>query len=310
MTTALTIQATQAVEVSSYFNLIEKWIAYAQVSKSSVKSYTKGIRRLMEYCRENSISEPSRDVMTSYREYLRGKYAPATANLYLTAAKLFFSFLYVEGFIKVNPAERVKGLKVQAGHKKDALGEVDTKKILDSFDTSTLTGKRDKAMFALMVTAGLRTIEVSRADVADIIQQDGKYFLLVQGKGRTEKDAMVRITSGVYNLIQDYLNCRADDNAPLFGSISRRNKGERITTNSISRIVKTAMRRAGYDSKRLTAHSLRHTAATTALKKGASVRQVQQVLRHSNVNVTMIYLHDLDRLNNNAEELNAAAFGL
>ena len=310
MTTALTINATQAVEVSSYFNLIEKWIAYAQVSKSSVKSYTKGIRRLMEYCRENSISEPSRDVMTSYREYLRGKYAPATANLYLTAAKLFFSFLYVEGFIKVNPAERVKGLKVQAGHKKDALGEVDTKKILDSFDTSTLTGKRDKAMFALMVTAGLRTIEVSRADVADIIQQDGKYFLLVQGKGRTEKDAMVRITDGVYNLIQDYLNCRADDNAPLFGSISRRNKGERITTNSISRIVKTAMRRAGYDSKRLTAHSLRHTAATTALKAGATLRQVQQVLRHSSINVTTIYLHDLDRLNNNAEELNAAAFGL
>lgn len=165
-------------------------------------------------------------------------------------------------------------------------------------------------MFALMVTAGLRTIEVSRADVADIIQQDGKYFLLVQGKGRTEKDAMVRITDGVYNLIQDYLNCRADDNAPLFGSISRRNKGERITTNSISRIVKTAMRRAGYDSKRLTAHSLRHTAATTALKAGATLRQVQQVLRHSSINVTTIYLHDLDRLNNNAEELNAAAFGL
>ena len=107
---------------------------------------------------------------------------------------------------------------MQAGHKKDALGEVDTKKILSTFDTSTLTGKRDKAMFALMVTAGLRTIEVSRADVTDIIQQDGKYFLLVQGKGRTEKDAMVRITDGVFKLIQDYLHCRADDNANLFGS--------------------------------------------------------------------------------------------
>ena len=70
------------------------------------------------------------------------------------------------------------------------------------------------------------------------------------------------------------------------------------------------MKTAGYNSKRLTAHSLRHTAATTAINSGANLRQVQQVMRHSSINVTTIYLHDLDRLNNNAEELNAAAFGL
>lgn len=309
MTTAV-IKATQAVEVTNYFNLVERWIAYAQVSKSSVKSYKKGIRRLMEYCAANNISTPSRDVMIGYREYLQGKYAAATANLYLTAAKLFFSFLQVEGFIQVNPAERVKGLKIRAGHKKDALTADATKKILSTFDSSTVQGKRDKAIFALMVTAGLRTIEVSRADVGDIIEQGGKYFLLVQGKGHEEKDAMVKITAGVFNLIQDYLQSRADDSENLFGSVSKRNYGGRLTTTSISRIVKTAMKAAGYNSKRLTAHSLRHTAATMALKAGASVREVQQVLRHTSITVTQLYLHDLDRLNNNVEELNAAAFGI
>ena len=62
--------------------------------------------------------------------------------------------------------------------------------------------KRDKAIFALMVTAGLRAIEVARANVGDIIEQGGKYFLLVQGKGHKEKDAMVKISDGVYTLIQ------------------------------------------------------------------------------------------------------------
>ncbi len=310
MTTALTVKATQAVEVSNYFNLVERWIAYAQVSKSSVKSYKKGIRRFMEYCAAQGITTPSRDFMIQYREYLKEKYSAATANLYLTAAKLFFSFLQVEGYIKVNPAERIKGLKIRAGHKKDALNPDATKKILATFNTETLQGKRDKAMFALMVTAGLRTIEVSRADVTDIIEQGGKYFLLVQGKGHNEKDAMVKIASGVYNLIQDYLQSRADDSKNLFGSVSHRNNGGRLTTTSISRIVKTAMKAAGYDSKRLTAHSLRHTAATTALNKGATLREVQQVLRHTSITVTQVYLHDLDRLNNQAEELNAAAFGL
>ena len=310
MTTALTVKATQAVEVSNYFNLVERWIAYAQVSKSSVKSYKKGIRRLMEYCAKQGITTPSRDFIIQYREYLQGKYAPATANLYLTAAKLFFSFLQVEGFITVNPAERVKGLKIRAGHKKDALTADATKKILATFDSSTLQGKRDKAIFALMVTAGLRTIEVARANVGDIIEQGGKYFLLVQGKGHKEKDAMVKISDGVYNLIQDYLLLRADEKENLFGSVSKRNYSGRLTTTSISRIVKGAMKAAGYDSKRLTAHSLRHTAATTALQKGASLRDVQQVLRHTSITVTQVYLHELDRLNNNAEDLNAAAFGL
>ena len=294
MTTAITTKATQAVEVSNYFNLVERWIAYAQVSKSSVKSYKKGIRRLMEYCAAQGITTPSRDFMIQYREYLSEKYAAATANLYLTAAKLFFSFLQVEGFIQVNPAERVKGLKIRAGHKKDALTTDSTKKILATFDSSTLQGKRDKA----------------RADVTDIIEQGGKYFLLVQGKGHNEKDAMVKISNGVYNLIQDYLNLRADDSENLFGSVSKRNYSGRLTTTSISRIVKGAMKAAGYNSKRLTAHSLRHTAATTALQKGASLRDVQQVLRHTSITVTQVYLHDLDRLNNNAEDLNAAAFGL
>ena len=310
MTTA--VAETKEVEIINYSELVEKWIGYAQVSDSSVKSYTKGIRRLMEYCKAKSIKTLNRSELISYREYLKGKYAVATANLYLTAAKLFLSFLAVEGYMANNPADRVKGLKVISGHKKDALSASMVQNILSKFDTSTVKGKRDKAMFALMTTAGLRTIEISRADVTDIITKDDKYFLLVQGKGHNEKDAAVRITEGVYQLIQEYLKAvgEVSDNAPLFASLSRRNCGGRISTNSISRIVKSAMKEAGYDSRRLTAHSLRHTAATVALKEGASLREVQQVLRHTSISVTQIYLHELDRLENRAECLTAAAFGL
>ena len=299
-------------DISNYFELVGKWIAFAQVSPSSVKSYKKGIRRLVEFINSNGIKEISREVVISYREYLKGKYAAATANLYLTAAKLFLSFLQVEGYMQVNPAERVKGLKIVAGHKKDALSVDAVKSILATFDTSTIKGKRDKAIFALMTTAGLRTIEICRADIADIVSREGKYFLLVQGKGHTEKDSEVRITDGVFQLIQSYLESRAgiSENAPLFASLSNRNYGGRMSANSISRIVKTSMKVAGYNSKRLTAHSLRHTAATTALKAGATLREVQQFLRHTSIAITQIYLHELDRLNNRAESLTAAQFGL
>ena len=296
----------------NHFDMVDRWIAFAQVKPSSVKSYRKGIRRLAEYVNANGIANLSRENLVEYRETLAKKYSPSTANLYLTSAKLFLAFLQQEGVLSVNPAEHLKGLKVIAGHKKDALSAADTKKILSSFDTSTLKGKRDKAMYALMTTAGLRTIEVARADVGDIVQRGGRFYLYVQGKGRNEKSECVQIADGVYALIREYLKERGDvaENAPLFASASKRNYGGRITTTSISRIIKTALRTAGYNSRRLTAHSLRHTAATTMLLSGAAIRQVQQVLRHKNVAVTEIYLHDLDRLTNNAESLAAAAFGL
>lgn len=301
-----------AIANFNHFDLVEKWIAFAQVKPSSVKSYRKGIRRLAEYVEGNGIANLSRENLVEYREMLAKKYSPSTANLYLTSAKLFLAFLQQEGILSVNPAEHLKGLKVIAGHKKDSLSVQDTRKILSTFNTSTLKGKRDKAMYALMTTAGLRTIEVARANVGDIVKRGGKFFLYVMGKGRNEKSESVLLADGVYQMIQDYLTARGNisDNSALFASVSRRNFGGRLTTTSISRIIKTAMRGAGYNSRRLTAHSLRHTAATTMLLNGAAIRQVQQVLRHRNIAVTEIYLHDLDRMSNHAESIAAAAFGI
>lgn len=309
---SVNLKIEKSVAILNQFHLVDKWIAFAQVKPSSVKSYTKGIKRLAEYCAAKNILNFSRESLLEYRLYLSKKYAPTTANLYLTAAKLFFSFLKVEGYINDNPAERVKGFKVVAGHKKDSLSADAVKKILGSFDTSTEKGLRDKAMFALMTTAGLRTIEIIRADVGDIIERDGKKFLLVQGKARDSKDEVVRIVDGVYKMIQDYLAERGNisDDTPLFASCANRNYGDRMTTTSISRIIKTALKNAGYNSRRLTAHSLRHTAATVSLKSGATLREVQQVLRHTSIVITQIYLHELDRANNTAECLAAAAFGI
>ena len=308
---AITTTATQLQTVNNnLFGLVERWLTFAQVSKSSLKSYEKGIKRLQEYFAAQAISEPTREVLINYRAYLQEKYSPATCNLYLSAARLFFQFLATEGILKADITTRIKSVKIRAGHKKDALTAAQVKNIFAQFDTSTLAGLRDRAIFAICATAGTRTIEIARADKADVIERNGQYFLLVQGKGHFEKDDSVKLAPRVYQLLKEYLAARSDEGAALFASVSRRNYGGRMTTTSISRIIKSAMKSAGFDSKRWTAHSLRHTAATTALISNASLRDVQQMLRHSNIAVTQNYLHDLDRLNNNAELLNAAAFGL
>ena len=111
-------------------------------------------------------------------------------------------------------------------------------------------------------------------------------------------------------MIKEYLEARGnvDANAPLFAGIGNRNKGGRLTTDTISRIVKKAFKANGMNSKRLTAHSLRHSAATAMLLSGMELTQVQQVLRHKNINTTLVYSHHLDRLKNYAEDAAANVF--
>ena len=88
-------------------------------------------------------------------------------------------------------------------------------------------------------------------------------------------------------IITDYLKMRRDtkNTDPLFASLSNENFGGRLTTYSISQVVKSAFKKVGLNSKRLTAHSLRHSAATAMLLKGVDLVKVQQILRHKNVNI-------------------------
>lgn len=299
-------------QTPNYESLVEKWIEFAQVKPASVVGYMKGIKNFFAFSQANGISEITREVLLAYRDYLRTNYKPASANLYLTATKLFVSYLHQEGFIPVNVAERIKNFKITEGHAKDALGANTVKKIFAGLKTSTLGEKRDAAIFASMVCCGLRDVEVVRADVGDMVNRGEKIFLYLQGKGRDDKGDCVELPQGVYRMIQNYLAARDDvtKNSPLFASVSNRNRAGRLTTTSISRLIKGILRKNKIDSKRLTAHSMRHTCATTMLQNGVELRKVQEVLRHKSVTVTERYLHDLERYNNNGESIAAAAFGL
>ena len=126
--------------------------------------------------------------------------------------------------------------------------------------------------------------------------------LYIQGKGKDEKSDYVKMVPQVEEAIRDYLRARGVTNneEALFISTSN-NKGSRLTTRSVRGIVKDHLTAAGYDSDRLTAHSLRHTAGTLNLINGGNLQDTQMLLRHSNINTTMIYLHNLERDKNNSE---------
>lgn len=159
------------------------------------------------------------------------------------------------------------------------------------------------------MTAGLRTIEVVRANIEDLHILGDSVYLSIQGKGHDEKSAKILVATQVYNFIQEYLKTRnnPEKSEPLFTSTSRRNFNQRIETQSVSRMVKKFLKKISLDDSRHTAHSLRHTAATQALLNGVSLTQVQQVLRHTNINTTLIYTHNIERMKNKSEQTVADA---
>lgn len=283
--------------------LFRHWIEYFDAKPKTIETYTKSIRQFARYISENSITQPQREDIIAYRDELKTKLKPATVKAYMVAVRLFFQWTQQEG-IYPNIAEHIKSTKIDTEHKKDYLTSNQVKKLLNSVDCSTEKGKRDYAMLVLMLTSGLRTIEVARANIEDIRALGDFTVLYIQGKGHEEKNAYVKIAEPVEDAIREYLAERKVSNtaSPLFASESNRNNGGRMTTRSISRIVKNTLVNAGFNSDRLTAHSLRHTTATLNLLNGGTIEETQQLLRHTNINTTLIYSHALERAENNSEE--------
>ena len=300
----LTITSNNGIVESQPLNelLLVRWESFIDVRPKSKDTYRKAVKQFIAYLSENGISQPTRETVIEWRDSLKESHKPTTIQTYITAVKLFFRWLEQEGIYK-NIADHVKGVKISTGHKKDYLTSKQSHKVLESIDTDTLKGLRDYAIVGLMLTTGVRTIEVTRADIADLRTVGDTAVLYVQGKGKDEKADYVKLAPQVETAIRDYITARgaSEESEPLFTSTSRNNYGERMTTRSIRAIAKNSMVEAGFNSDRLTAHSMRHTAGTLALLNGASTREVQQLLRHSNINTTMIYAHELDRAKNDSE---------
>ena len=283
--------------------LFTEFLAYIDVKPRTHETYSKVIRQFLLFLQERGITQPTRETVIEWRESLKGKHEPTTIQTYIISLRAFFKFLAFKGYYP-NIADKVKGAKIRREFKKQSLTTEQSHKLLTLLKQRLdEKGKRDYAIVALMLTTGLRTIEVIRANIEDMTNIGDSVQLFVQGKGRDDKTESVRLAPQVEEAIREYLKTRpnAQESEPLFTATGNKNGGERMTTRSISRLVKETMRGVGLNSKKLTAHSLRHTAGTLALLKGHSVQEVQQVLRHTNINTTMIYAHNIERAKNTSE---------
>lgn len=271
---------------------LEGFLNSIDVAANSRRTYAVGLKRWQRYLDAAHVTQPTAATVREYKRQLAADgLKPTTQANYLRALHRYYAYVAATGQGQDITAG-VKSVKVDTqAHKLDYLTTQDIAALLDSIKASDPAAARDKALITTMLTTGLRTVEAARASVGDIRAvetPDGiTPVLVVHGKGGTEKP--VRLPPHTLALLKAYLagrRARAGD--PLFPSTAHRNSGEHMLAVSISRIVKSRLRDAGL-SDRLTAHSLRHTAATQALLHGATLQETQYLLRHSSPATTEIY---------------------
>ena len=286
--------------------VVADWIAFCDVQPTTQKTYDKAIKSFVGYLSSNHITQPQREDVIGYREWLLANgYKVSSTRLYVTICKKFFRWLSSRSLYP-NVADGVKLPAMPTDeHARDALTLEESKQAISSFEGTSEKTLRDKCIMSLMIGVGLRSVEIVRLDVGDIEKRRGQWIVNVHGKARAGKTDCVQISAEIKKLVDEYLSVRpkGKKGTPLFISTARRNAGQRLQTQSVSRLAKRVFAKIGIESDRVTCHSCRHACATLMLQAGVPLRNVQKILRHRSPVTTEIYSHDLDAYNNHGVQI-------
>lgn len=278
--------------------LMDEFLANHDVRENSRKLYRENLHVFIGWLTRNcdDVKNPTKGDILRYKQWLidSGR-SERTIDNYLVAVRLFFTYLASEGLYG-NITAGVHSPKKYQGYRKGYLTPDQVSQLLSSINRNTIQGKRDYACINLMVRTGMRCIEVSRANVQDLIIEGEHWIIQIQGKGSYSKDRPLGLSEKVVAPIKDYLNeCdNVTEASPLFRNHSYVSNNTRISSLSLSKVIKKYLRGIGIDSVRLTAHSLRHTAAITSLRNAATLTEVQHMLGHRSSDTTMIYLRAIE----------------
>lgn len=275
-------------------SLMDEFLGNQDVRPNSRKKYRDNLIVFIGWLTRNAdLTNMTRQTIIAYKTWLNetGR-SPSTVDNYLAPVRQFFKY-FAENDIHKNITIGVKSPKRGQGYSKDYLRPEQVQKLLASINRSTTQGLRDYAIINLMVRTGMRCIEVARADVRDLRLEDERWMFYIQGKGRWAKDRALGVTDKIVNPIAEYIvEHQLKENidcSPMFLNHAYRSNNTRITTLFISKMVKKYLRGIGINTVKISAHSLRHTAAITALKSGADLLAVKSMLGHSKIETTMLY---------------------
>jgi integrase/recombinase XerD len=253
-------------------------------------SYRQEINRFLDFLIAENISLENADVdnLSSYLVMRRNVDGidPRSAAKAVSALRSFFRFLMDEGIVKYNPADIIESPKRRL-KLPEVMDRETIEGLLNTVDTESPLGKRDRCLIELIYSAGLRVSEAAGINIKDVDIAGG--MAKVRGKGNKERIVLFGKEAA------ESLNYYLQEVRPLLaGKVNKSEalfigrKGRRLSRKGIWKNYAKWAKLAGTSSH---IHTLRHSFATSMLAGGADLRTVQELLGHADLSTTQIYTH-------------------
>lgn len=256
-------------------------------AESTRLAYERELRRFLAWMPD----PPGTEVLFDYRDHLRERsLGPTTVQWRTTVARAFLKFAREQGGPDVPAVGDFKPPRGTTGFAPRVLSKQQLTTLISAPDRRTHRGKRDALVLAFMGIGGLRAGEVCRLGRADVQIGHGAVILHVLGKRL--KQRLVPIPGSWAAPLRTYLGSwpvRETDQEPLFWAGQPGHEDRRITVAAVDYIVRQTAKAAGVPA--ISAHDLRHTAASLAIDAGEPLHRLRDRLGHSSVLVTSRYLH-------------------
>lgn len=277
---------------------IDAFISYMheqrQTSENTEAAYARDLRKLMEYVQQSDVSSFTQVTAEHLQAYvseleMQGRKA-ATISRFIASAKAFFAWQITEGMRGDNPAKGLKAPKIEK-RPPEVLSEEEIKRLLDQPSSHAPKELRDKAMMELLYATGIRVSELISLELSDVNLQLEYVTCRDEHKeravpfGDTAKRALELYLAKSRPLLVGDANCRL-----LFTNCS----GEPMSRQGFWKIVKYYGRQAGLAGE-ITPHTLRHSFAAHLLGNGADLKSVQELMGHSDISTTQVYMQLSDR---------------
>ncbi|MFZ6008328.1 MAG: site-specific tyrosine recombinase/integron integrase [Nitrospirota bacterium] len=272
---------------------IKKFLKYLgierNVSVHTLRAYERDLKDFSEYCHAQPEDIDMIDIRGFISEQINKGKSKTTVSRKLATLRSFFSYLYQEGYVKINQAKLVPAPKTSK-HLPNFLSVDDAFNLVQTPEGIGLLPVRDRAILELLYSSGLRVSEIAGLNIDDLNTREG----MVKAKGKGKKERIVPVGNKAMDSLKSYLIERklykkksiSDSDNALF--LNR--NGERLTDRQIRRIVVKYARAIGIDGQ-IGPHTLRHTFATHLLFGGADLRVIQELLGHSSLSTTQKYTH-------------------
>lgn len=278
--------------------LVEEWLASLSLAPISRVNYLRQMRKWFGYLslRGYDADCPTTSMVAEYRSSMDG-HSRYYINACVNRVRQFYQYCYEQGWWKVPVGAGVKSYKLHFRYNKLPLSTRQTEALMKRMaNAKSLIEKRDAVMIYLMLFNGLRCVEVSRLLWSDIDQFDGYHIIHIQPKGHRQKDEMRRLPELTIAALEDYSSAlleRYDNIQSLPVAVSLnpiyRGKPFGLRAAKIGLRVKMYLKEIGADSRKVTAHSLRHSYACMLLEHGVPIEEIQAQMGHANVQMTELY---------------------